>query len=56
VASTAGFGTATALPSPALQATTPARVISKLRAAIRVKKLDMMNSFDRLGSSVSSAC
>jgi hypothetical protein len=50
VASTAGFGTVALGRSPALQATTPARATIKSTADTREAKLDIANSFDRLGS------
>src|SRR5260370_15184510 len=50
VASTAGFGTVAPARSPALQATTPARITIKSTADMREGKLNTVNSFDRLGS------
>src|SRR6266852_1847545 len=50
VASTAGLGMVAPGRSPALQATTPARITIKGPADTREGKLNMVNSFDRLSS------
>src|SRR6266478_9199647 len=50
VASTVGLGMVAPGRSPALLATTPARITIKSPADTREGKLKMVNSFDRLGS------
>jgi hypothetical protein len=49
-ASTAGFGTTVPGRSPALQATTPAKVMSKSTADRRARKVDMVNSLKMIGA------